>query len=202
MSRERVGEVLQELGAILLLPGIAYESRKRLLVEAPELQAALDQACQRLIESPAEQLDIAYAGLFLHGYNHPTLHLEESVMRCGELRAPAVLADLNKIYQAAELEVLAPFESDHLGAMAALLGHLLQRMNEAQGPVGPDLQGAASDLLSDHLKPLQSHVSKRLEQMKAHPYYCRVVDLLGVVLLVAEALLPVSESHHLSASEA
>ena len=202
MSRERVGELLQELGAILLVPGLGFEPGSRPLVEPPELQLALDEAIRKVCESPAEQLDIAYTGLFMHGYDHPTLHLEESVMRCGELRSAAVMTALHEIYLAADLEILAPFEADHLGAMAALLGHLLQHMEESQGPTEPRLREAASLLLADHLEPLQVHVSQQLEQRSAHPYYRRVVDLLGVVLRVAAGLTAAMQPQPLSASEA
>jgi TorA maturation chaperone TorD len=171
-------------------------------VESPELQLALDAAIQKVCESPTEQLDIAYAGLFMHGYDHPTLHLEESVMRCGELRCATVMTDLHEIYLAADLEILAPFEADHLGAMTALLGHLLHRMDEGHGLVDQSLQEAASRLLTDHLKPLLGHVSGQMVQMHAHPYYRRVVDLLGVVLHVADGLLPALEPSRLGASEA
>ncbi len=199
MSRDQVGALLQELGAILLVPGLGYETGARPLLASPGLQAALDAARQNLIETPAEQLDIAYAGLFLHGYDHPTLHLEESVLRCGELRCGAVLNDLHGIYLAADLEIQSPFEPDHLGAMASLLGHFLNRMDESQGAVLHSLQRAASRLLTDHLRPLQAHVSERLEQMHAHPYYRRVLDLLGVALLIAEGLIPALEPQSLAA---
>ena len=79
MSRDQVGALLQELGAILLVPGLGYETGVRPLLASPGHQVALDTALQNLIETSAEQLDIAYAGLFLHGYDHPTLHLEEFV---------------------------------------------------------------------------------------------------------------------------
>jgi len=202
MSRERVGELLQELGAILLVPGLGFEPGVRPLVEPPDLQLALDEAIRKVGECPAEQLDIAYTGLFMHGYGHPTLHLEESVMRCGELRCAAVMADLHEIYLAADLEILAPFEADHLGAMTSLLGHFLHLMDDRQGPVEPRLQEAASRLLADHLQPLLAHVSEQLEQRHAHPFYRRVVDLLGVVLRVAEGLLPTLEPQRLGAREA
>lgn len=199
MSRERVGELLQELGAILLVPGLGFEPGARPLVEKPDLQVALDEAIRKVAESPTEQLEVAYAGLFMHGYDHPTLHLEESVMRSGELRSEAVISDLNEIYHAAELEILAPFEADHLGAMTSLLGHLLQRMDEREGPVEAELQEAATRLLADHLKPLVAHVSEELEQRQAHPFYRRVVDLLGVTLHAAEGLLRALEPQRLGA---
>jgi TorA maturation chaperone TorD len=196
-----VGELLQELGAILLVPGLGLEPGARPLVASPDLQPALDDAIRKVLESPAEQLEIAYAGLFMHGYDHPTLHLEESVMRCGELRNEAVMGDLNEIYLAAELEILAPFEADHLGAMVSLLGHLLQRMDERQRPIEPELQEAASRLLAAHLKPLLGHVSEQLALRNAHPFYGRVADLLGVALHAAEELLQIPEPRHLDARE-
>jgi len=83
--------------------------------------------------------------------------------------------------------------------MASLLGHFLNRMEESQGAACHSLQTAASRLLRDHLRPLQAHVSEQLEQRNAHPYYRRVLDLLGVALLVAEGLLPTSELQPLAA---
>lgn len=200
MSRARVAELLQEIGAILLIPGLAFETGPCPQVAAPGLhQAALDAALQRLSEASTEQLDIAYAGLFMHGFEHPTLHLEESVMRCGELRNPVILGSLQDILEAADVEIMAPYEPDHLGAMASLLGHVLHQLEEQEEPA---LQAAAQGLLHEHLRPLQAHVSERMEQVDAHPYYRCVIDLLGVVLGVAEGLLPSSKPQGLAAEKA
>lgn len=200
MSRARIADLLQEIGAVLLIPGLALEGGQRpQVVASPDLQAALDGALQRLSEAPTEQLDIAYAGLFMHGFEHPTLHLEESVMRCGELRSPAVLASLQDILEAAGVEIMAPYEADHLGAMASLLGHVLHQLDEQDEPV---LQAAAQSLLHEHLRPLQAHVSQRMEQVDAHPYFRCVIDLLGVVLGAAEGLLPSSKPQGLAAEKA
>ncbi len=195
MSRALIAELLQELGAILLIPGLALGSGQRPRVASPDLQAVLDEALQRLSEAPTERLDVAYAGLFLHGFKHPTLHLEESVMRCGELRNPVVLASLQDIMEAAGVEIMAPYEPDHLGAMVSLLGHVLLQLDEQDEP---GLQAAAHHLLQDHLWPLQAHVSQRMEQVDAHPFYRGVIDLLGVLLQVAEGLLSISDSQALA----
>lgn len=199
MSRARVAELLQELGAILLIPGLAFETGPCPQVASPALQAALEGALRHISEAPAEQLDIAYAGLFMHGFEHPTLHLEESVMRCGELRSPGVLASLQGILEAADVEIMAPFEADHLGAMASLLGHMLHRLDEEQEP---GLEAAVRRLIQEHLRPLQAHVSQRMEQVEAHPYYRCVIDLLGIVLGAAEGLLPSSPCQGLAIQEA
>jgi TorA maturation chaperone TorD len=187
VSRTELANLLEELGACLLLPGVVHAGGDRPQVEPPSLQVRLDAGLQRLQEAPREQLEVVYAGLFLHGYEHPTLHLEESVLRGGQLRCPEVLADLSEIYQAAGIQIQEPFEPDHLGALASLLGYLLLRLEEAGTRASADLQQAASDLLTGHLVPLQAHISEGLAQRKAHPYYRSVLDLLGIAL---EALQP------------
>ena len=196
MSRALIAELLHELGAILLIPGLALRSSQRPQVASPDLQAVLDEALQRLREAPTQQLDVAYAGLFLHGFEHPTLHLEESVMRCGELRNPAVLASLQDIMDATGVEIMAPYEPDHLGAMASLLGHALHQLDAQEEP---GLQAAAQRLLQEHLRPLQVHVSQRLEEVDAPPFYRGVIDLLGVLLQVAETLVTAIEPQLLAA---
>lgn len=201
MSRAELANLLEELGASLLIPGVAYEGRERPQVESPSLQVRLDEAFQCLLEAPREQLEVAYAGLFLQGYEHPTLHLEESVMRCGQLRCPEVLADLSEIYHAAEIQIQEPFEPDHLGAMASLLAYLLLRMEEAGALASLELQQAASRLLTGHLMPLHAHISGGLEQRKANPYYRSVLDLLGVALQALEPIIPAIGSTHLISRE-
>ena len=190
MSRAELAILLEELGASLLLPGAVYAGWNRPQVAALSLQARLDEALQRLLEAPREQLEVAYAGLFLQGYEHPTLHLEESVLRSGQLRCPEVLADLSEIYQAAGIQIQEPFEPDQLGAMASLLGYLLLRLEEGGAQALPDLQQAASRLLRGHLLPLQTHICEGLEQRKAHPYYRGVVQLLGIALEALEQSIP------------
>lgn len=189
MSRADLANLLEGLGASLLLPGVVYAGGDRPQVAPPSLQVRLDEGLQRLLEAPREQLEVAYAGLFLQGYEHPTLHLEESVLRCGQLRCPEVLADLSEIYQAAGIQIQEPFEPDQLGAMASLLGYLLLRLEEAGAKPLPDLQQAVARLLTGHLRPLQAHISAGLAQRRAHPYYRAVLDLLGIAL---EALEPIS----------
>jgi TorA maturation chaperone TorD len=198
MSRTELAILLEELGASLLLPGVAYAGGDPPQVEPPSLQVRLDEALQRLQEAPREQLEVAYAGLFLHGYDHPTLHLEESVLRCGQLRCPEVLADLDEIYQAAGIQIQEPFEPDHLGAMASLAGYLLLHMDEEGAPASLALEQTVLHLVTGHLVPLQVHVSSRLQQGKAHPYYRAVLDLLGIALEALQANLPASGSANLT----
>lgn len=186
MSVAGLAGLLEELGASLLIPGLAYEGGDRPQVEPPSLQVRLDESLQHLLEAPHEQLEVAYAGLFLHGYEHPTLHLEESVLRGGQLRSPEVLADLRVIYHAAGIQIQEPFEPDHLGAMAALMGYLLDCLEEAGAQASPELQQAASHLLTGHLVPLQAHIAEGLAQRKAPPYYRCVLDLLGIALEALE----------------
>lgn len=185
MSQQDLAKLLEAIGRSLLVPGQVLEWDQAVPLD----DARLEDALLRLDKIPREQLETIYAGLFLHGFRHPTIHLEESVMRCGTLRSREVIGDLERHYAVAGLEMNAPCEMDHLGVMATLLGYLLNQIN-ALGNEGPaDLHQAASDLVRDHIRPLQRHVAERLEQVDAHPYYRSLLELLGLAAEAGSGLL-------------
>jgi TorA maturation chaperone TorD len=190
-------DLLDVLGEILLRPGTCDRGMIQALLHSDWLPGPLRGSLSALMACPQDGLEVAYAGCFLHGLHAPTLHLEESVMRTGELRAPGVLAELEAIYATAGLQVREPIQPDHLGAMVSLLGALLRQLRSAEDGERQDLEAAAGHLLRAHLLPLLENLLPRFPGADVPPFYqaagaalASTLALCGDVLV--EAPCPVS----------
>jgi TorA maturation chaperone TorD len=189
MMEPSLPDLLEALGELFLRPNGFDRSRFEALGRASWSGLGITPALQALVIQPAEGLDVAYAGLFLHGFKRPTLHLEASAHRTGWLSDPAVLQDLSGIYEAAWIRPDPAFQADHLGILLALLAHLLRELALAPRGRARKLECAARALLEDHLAPLAEAVAEGLEDPATHPLYRTAGHLMARCLSLSERIL-------------
>jgi len=182
-------DLLEALGELFLRPGDFELSRFEDLGQASWSGLGITPALQALMIQPAEDLDVAYAGLFLHGRERPTLHLEASAHRTGQLADPEVLRGLSGIYDAAGIQPDPGLQSDHLGILLCLLGHLFRELARAPRQRARQLECAARALLEDHLGPLAQIVAAGLEAPGTHPLFRTAGSLMTKTLSLSERIL-------------
>lgn len=203
MKQEGLPDLLEALGELFLLPGAFDRARFEALGRTSWTGLGITPTLQALLIQDCRDLDVAYAGLFLHGGERATIHLEGSVQRTGLLADPETLQSLQSVYSVAGIRPDPSFQADHLGIQLALLAHLLRSLAEAPRPRARQIECAARVLLEDHLAPLAWRIGADLEHPSVHPVYRtaghlvqRVLDLSAQVLARKLATLRTYPSTH------
>ena len=185
MSAGTLPDLLEALGELFLVPGARPSGLLASVREAewaePPLRAALDQ----LLAAPAEDLDVAYAGLFLARTGRPTLRMNASALRTGLHRDPEIMARLAPLYQAAGVEPEGPRQPDDLGCLLLLLARLLRLVAAGR----EDLEAAMAGLFREPLEPLARTVAKGLAEPGVPPSYAAAGATLDAVMDACAKLL-------------
>ena len=186
MNPPTLPDLLELLAEVFLVPGACDRGLAQDLSQAPALPGPLRGALADLLECPAAELEVTYAGLFLHGATGPTLHLQASA-GLGPLAAEAVRDDLNRILAAVNLAPEGRIQVDHLGALLALLAGLFRRLR-TEAP-DPALEALARSLLHEHLLPLGSRVTMALLPPRVQGFYQAAGRCLTEALGLSAAIL-------------
>lgn len=189
MSEPSLPDLLDALGELFLVPGRFDQARFEELGRASWAGLGITPALQRLLIEDRSGLDVAYTGLFLQGFDRPTLHLEASVQFTGSLADASILAELAKIASIAGIHPDPSIQPDHLGAILLLQAHLFRELAQAQGDRPFLLEAAARTLLQRFLLPLSRQVSGCLEEPGTHPFYQAAGQLLSRAVALSEQVL-------------
>ena len=167
MSTGTLPDLLDALGELFLAPGArpapALAAVREADWPAPPLRAALG----RLLAAPTEDLDVAYASLFLARTGRPTLRLGASALRTGLHRDPAILASLAPRYAAAGVRPKGPHHPDDLGCLLLLLARLLRQLAAGR----EEREAAVTGLFRDPLESLARAVAAELAEPGVPAYY-------------------------------
>lgn len=177
-------DLLEALAHVLARPGAFPHQVFCACQGAPWLPEAAAEPLRVLASTSPTELDIAYAGHFLVGRAHETLHLEEGAHRLGRLADPGLEADLRATYGVWGFTPIGPTE--HLATQLEALVALLRAL--AEGAVAPEAGPlrAGLALLDGHTLPFLARL--RIPELDG-PY--------GAALLLGEILLrEVQESLH------
>jgi hypothetical protein len=189
MSRATLTALLETLGETFLPPGTFDPARLEATLKSDWATGPLKDALQRMLAAPRNKLGVLYAEHFLHGFRRPTVHLQASAHRTGSLLDPGLLHELEGLYALAGVEPVDVVHPDHLGALALLLGVLLQRLQSAEGPTADALESAAIDLVEDHLGPLLAKVQEGLNLADPRDPYRAAADALESCLGICARVL-------------
>lgn len=182
MSRTSLPALLGALGRLFLRPGALDAAVFEAALGSDWAPGSLGEALRRLLAAPRAGLEVRYAEHFLHGFHRPTVHLQASAHQAGALLDPGVLRRLAGFYDLAGVEPVAAVHPDHLGALASLLGLLLERLQGAAGPEAEALEAAARDLAEHHLGPLLARVQEGLRPSGPQDPYLAAADALAAAL--------------------
>lgn len=189
MSDPNLPDLLDALGELFLVPGRFDQDRFEALGMASWAGLGITPALQRLLIEERSRLDVAYTGLFLQGFDRPTLHLEASVQFSGAMADPALLAELAKIASIVGIHPDPSVHPDHLGAILLLQAHLFRELARADGDRPFLLEAAARTLLQRFLLPLSKRVSTGLEEPGTPPFYQAAGQLLSRAVALSELVL-------------
>lgn len=189
MSDPCLPDLLEALGELFLVPGGFDQARFETLGEASWIGLGITPALQGLLIEDRTDLDVAYTGLFLQGFDRPTLHLEASVHFTGALADPELLGELATIASIAGIHPGPSVQPDHLGALLLLQAHLFRELAEAKGDRTLLLEAAAKTLNQRFLLPLSERLLNRLEDPRTHPFYQSAGRLLGKALSLSTAVM-------------
>jgi TorA maturation chaperone TorD len=210
--RRALADSVQLLADILLQPGwdgreVALQLEGRwaeILKQNPPGAPALPPGGEelrdglgRLGRSPADELEVEYARLFLHG-RPATAHPYESFYRVGQLCDPACLAELGELYEAAGIHPAADgrVAPDHLGLELEFLATLLRALADPgiEEPARSSIRALAAELLQAHLQPFASTFIARLAEMRPAGYFNVAADVLhsAIAFSIQSLGLPVS----------
>ena len=189
MSEPSLPDLLEALGELFLVPGGFDANRFEGLGRSSWAGMGITPALHRLLIEDRTGLDVAYTGLFLQGFDRPTLHLEASAQFTGSLADPSLLAELVKISSIAGIHPDSSIQPDHLGAILLLQAHLFRELAGAEGDRPFLLEAAARTLLQRFLQPLSKRVSTRLEEPGIPPFYQAAGQLLTRAVALSELVL-------------
>lgn len=155
-------DLLDALGAVFARPG--HLPLERLQV-ASWMGEALRADLLALARPCPGDLSVSFAGHFLHGREHPTLHLWEGAHTLGRLEDPVLRAELEGLFAAMGFAPPDDLSPEHLaaqlGALAWLLGDLAASpdrecraaiqagLDLAEGHTLPFLKGLLETPISD-----------------------------------------------------
>lgn len=189
MSEPSLPDLLEALGELFLVPGGFDQARFEALGEASWIGLGITPALQGLLIEDRTDLDVAYTGLFLQGFDRPTLHLEASVQFSGALADPGLLGELANIAAIAGIHPAPGIQPDHLGSLLLMQAHLFRELARARGDRTFLLEAAAKTLNERFLLPLSARLSERLEDPETHPFYHSAGRLLGKALSLSTAVM-------------
>ena len=186
MSARSLPDLLELLAEVFLVPGAFDAQAASELLDVTWLPAALRVSLGAMLAAPRLELDVAYAGLFLHGRTRPTIHLQASAQGYASSALEADLEDLQAILGAADLAPAGTIQADHLGALLALQAGLLRRA------AAPD-RGAVWEtlnrrLLNRHLLATGKRVAAALAEPGVGSFYHAAGSSLAAVLELCTAL--------------
>ena len=189
MSESGFPDLLEALGELFLVPGSFDRGRFEALGEASWTGLGITPALHTLLIEDRTDLDVAYAGLFLQGFDRPTLHLEASAQFTGSLADAGLMRRLEKIHSLAGIHPEPTVQPDHLGALLLLLSQLFRELAVAEGERSVLLEKATADLLEWFLRPLADRVSTSLAEPGIHPFYRAAGALLSRAVSLSEKVL-------------
>jgi TorA maturation chaperone TorD len=189
MSEPSLPDLLEALGELFLVPGSFDPARFEALGEASWTGLGITPALQGLLIKDRSNLDVAYTGLFLQGFDRPTLHLEASVQFTGSLADPELLAELAKIASIAGIHPAPSIQPDHLGALLLLQAHLFRELDRTRGDRALLLEAASKTLLQRFLQPLCERLRPGLEAPSTHPFYQTAGHLLCKTIFLSTAVM-------------
>jgi TorA maturation chaperone TorD len=189
MNEPGLPDLLDALGELFLVPGAFDRARFEALGEASWARPGITQALQALLDEEGLNLDVAYTGLFLQGFDRPTLHLQASAQFAGTLADSALLGELAEIESVAGIHADPSIQPDHLGALLMLLAHLFRELAGATGARASRLEQAAGGLLHRLLLPLSEQVCTGLVRSGIHPFYRAAGRLLSQSLALGNMIV-------------
>lgn len=144
-------ELLEALAHLFARPGAFPVDVLRACQLSPWLPEGAASYLQALLEAQRTDLSVTYAGHFLVGCEHPTLHLEEGATRLGRLADPELEADLKTLFAAWAFQPSGPAE--HLATQLEALTALLRLMAQNPGQLDGSALQAGLNLLDTHTLP-------------------------------------------------
>jgi len=175
-------DLLDALGAVFARPG--YLPRERLQV-ASWMSETLRVELLALAQPFAGDLAVSFAAHFLHGREHPTLHLWEGARSHGRLEDPGLRAELEKLFAAMGYAPPDDLSPEHLAAQLGAFAWLLRDL-----AASPDRECRAAilaglDLAKGHTLPFLAGL---LETPISDPYGAALRLASESVQLVREGL--------------
>ena len=168
-------DLLDALGEMYLEPGARPAQLLAAVREAEWAGAALRTGLDRVLTASAEDLDVAYAGLFLARTGRPTIRLDASSLRTGLHRDPEIMASLAPAYAAARVQPEGPHQLDDLGCLLLLLAQILRMLAGGDG----NMEAVVIELFRDTLEPLARTVAAGLAEPGVPPFYAGAGATLG-----------------------
>ena len=185
MSAGTLPDLLEALGELFICPGARPGPPLAAVRDAgwagPALRSALDQ----LLAAPADNLDIAYASLFLARTGRPTIRLGASASRTGLHQDPEIRDRLEPIYRAAGISPDTPSQPDDLGCLLILMAHLLRLLASGRA----DLEIPLVALYRDPIEPLVRSVARQLAEPGVPPFHAAAGATLDIAMQACEGLL-------------
>jgi len=175
-------DLLDALGAVFSRPG--HLPLERLQV-ASWMGETLRAELLALAKPRSEDLAVSFAGHFLHGREHPTLHLWEGAHRLGRLEDPALRSELEGLFAAMAYAPPDDLSPEHLSAQLGGLAWLLRDLAAAPEREGREAIQAGLDLVEAHTLPFLRGL---LETPISDPYGAALRLAAESVQLVREGL--------------
>lgn len=169
-------DLLEALAHLLARPGTFPLEVLRACQQATWLPEGAATPLQALLEAQGTDLAVAYAGHFLVGAEHPTLHLEEGAQRLGRLADPGLESELSTAYATWAFCPTGPAE--HLATQFEALAVLLRRLAQTPDPREEAVLRAGLNLLDAHTLPFLAH----LRATRIDGPYGAALDLGGCLL--------------------
>ncbi|MBI3130775.1 MAG: molecular chaperone TorD family protein [Acidobacteria bacterium] len=178
--RAPLPELLEALARIFGTPGALPRRAIRTAADSPWPGPKLSAALRRLVEAPAAELPVAYAGHFLYSSWEPVLHLEASVYRDGSLCDEDILQARDRLHRGMGVQPPPGRCPDHLASGLQILAAGLRKLSPL-API-PDREEALRAFIAQHLLPQVQGLQRVGAQRPLHPVFEGGLEVTEAVL--------------------